>query len=401
MALTDLALRNAKPRDNPYKLFDGGGLHLLVNPNGSRIWRLAYRFAGKPKQLSFGPYPTVTLVAARQKRDEAKRLLLEGQDPSTARKLERVNAAIAAGNTFALLAAEYVERLERRGAAAATIAKNRWLLETLAGPALGPRPIGEITPVEVLATLQQVERSGRRESARRLRAAIGSVFRFAIATLRAENDPTFALKDALERPKVTHRAALTDPEKLGGLMRAIDEYDGWPTLRSALLFTALTFARPGEVRGARWGEVDVERATWSIPAERMKMRRPHVVPLSRQTLAVLADIRPLTGASELIFPSIRSNKKLLSENAMNSALRRMGFTQEEMTSHGFRAAASSILNEKGHSPDVIEAALGHLDSNEVRRAYNRATYWPERVVLMQVWADLLDEFRARKDPPSA
>lgn len=401
MALTDLALRNAKPRDNPYKLFDGGGLHLLVNPNGSRIWRLAYRFAGKPKQLSFGPYPTVTLVAARQKRDDAKRLLLEGQDPSTARKLERVNAALAAGNTFALLAAEYVERLERRGAAAATIAKNRWLLETLAGPALGPRPIGEITPVEVLATLQQVERSGRRESARRLRAAIGSVFRFAIATLRAENDPTFALKDALERPKVTHRAALTDPKKLGGLMRAIDEYDGWPTLRSALLFTALTFARPGEVRGARWAEIDVERATWSIPAERMKMRRPHVVPLSRQALAVLADIRPLTGASELIFPSIRSNKKLLSENAMNSALRRMGFTQEEMTSHGFRAAASSILNEKGHSPDVIEAALGHLDSNEVRRAYNRATYWPERVVLMQVWADLLDEFRARKDPPSA
>lgn len=396
MALTDLALRNAKPRDNPYKLFDGGGLHLLVNPNGSRIWRLAYRFAGKPKQLSFGPYPTVTLVAARQKRDEAKRLLLEGQDPSTVRKLERVNAAIAAGNTFALLAAEYVERLERRGAAAATIAKNRWLLETLAGPALGPRPIGEITPVEVLATLQQVERSGRRESARRLRAAIGSVFRFAIATLRAENDPTFALKDALERPKVTHRAALTDPKKLGGLMRAIDEYDGWPTLRSALLFTALTFARPGEVRGARWAEIDLERATWSIPAERMKMRRPHVVPLCRQALVVLADIRPLTGASDLIFPSIRSNKKLLSENAMNSALRRMGFTQDEMTSHGFRAAASSILNEKGHSPDVIEAALGHLDHNEVRRAYNRATYWPERVVLMQVWADLLDESRRMK-----
>ena len=227
------------------------------------------------------------------------------------------------------------------------------------------------------------------------------MFRFAIATLRAENDPTFALKDALERPRVTHRAALTDPKKLGGLMRAIDEYDGWPTLRSALLFTALTFARPGEVRGARWAEIDFDSATWGIPAERMKMRRPHVVPLSRQAMAVLADIRPLTGASELIFPSIRSNKKLLSENAMNSALRRMGFTQEEMTSHGFRAAASSILNEKGHSPDVIEAALGHLDQNEVRRAYNRATYWPERVVLMQVWADLLDEFRARKDAPSA
>lgn len=218
MPLTDLALRNAKPRDMPYKLFDGGGLHLLVNPSGSRIWRLAYRFAGKPKQLSFGPYPTVSLADARQKREDAKKLLLDGQDPSTARKLEKVNAAIAKGNTFALLAAEYIERLERRGAAEGTLAKNRWLLETLAGPALGSRPIGEITPVEVLSVLQRVERSGRYESARRLRSSIGSVFRFAIATLRAEHDPTSALRDALERPKVTHRAALTDPKKLGGLI---------------------------------------------------------------------------------------------------------------------------------------------------------------------------------------
>lgn len=397
MPVTDLALRNAKPKDKAYKLFDGGGLHLLVNPNGSRIWRLSYRFVGKPKQLSFGPYPTVSLADARQKREEAKKLLLDGQDPSTVRKLDKVNAEIAKGNTFGLLAAEYVARLEARESAPSTIAKNKWLLETLAGPALGGRPIGDITPVEVLAVLQRVERSGRRESARRLRASIGSVFRFAIATLRAEQDPTSALRDALERPKVTHRAALTDPKKLGGLMRAIDEYDGWPTLRSALLFTGLTFARPGEVRGVRWTEINFEKAMWSIPAERMKMRRAHMVPLSRQALAVLADIRLLTGSSELVFPSIRSNKKVLSENAMNSALRRMGFTQDEMTSHGFRAAASSILNEKGHSPDVIEAALGHLDQNEVRRAYNRATYWPERVTLMQVWADMLDEFRALKD----
>ena len=393
MPLTDLALRNAKPKDKPYKLFDGGGLHLLVNPNGSRIWRLAYRFAGKPKQLSFGPYPTVPLVEARQKREEAKRQLLAGEDPSAVRKLEKVAASVSSANTFSAVAEEFIERLKGRGIAEVTLAKKRWLLTDLAGPSLGHRPIAEISAFEILSVLQQVERSGRRETARRLRSSIGAVFRFAIATLRAETDPTFALRDALERPKVRHLSALTDPKALGGLIRAVGEYTGWPTVRSALLFTALTFARPGEVRGARWGEVDVERATWSIPAERMKMRRPHVVPLSRQALAVLADIRPLTGASELIFPSIRSNKKLLSENAMNSALRRMGFTQDEMTSHGFRAAASSILNEHGHSPDVIEAALGHLDSNEVRRAYNRATYWPERVVLMQVWADLLDEFR--------
>ena len=396
MALTDLALRTAKPKEKAYKLFDGGGLHLVVNPNGSRLWRLAYRFAGKSKQLAFGPYPTVSLAEARQKREDAKKLLLDGRDPSAARKLDKINAAISEGNTFENLAADYMARLAACESAPATIAKVKWLLEGLAGPALGKRPIAEITPVEILALLQQVERSGRRETARRLRSTIGSVFRFAIATLRAQTDPTSALRDALERPKVKHRAALTDPKQLGGLLRAIDEYDGWPTLRSALLFTALTFARPGEVRGARWTEIDFNKAIWSIPAERMKMRRAHAVPLSRQAIAVLADIRLLTGTSELIFPSIRSNKKLLSENAMNSALRRMGFTQDEMTSHGFRAAASSILNERGHSPDVIEAALGHLDQNEVRRAYNRATYWPERVALMQVWADMLDAFRGMK-----
>lgn len=397
MALTDLALRTAKPKEKAYKLFDGGGLHLVVNPNGSRLWRLAYRFAGKPKQLAFGPYPTVSLADARQKREDAKKLLLDGRDPSAARKLDKINAAISEGNTFENLAADYMARLAARESAPATIAKVKWLLEGLAGPALGKRPIAEITPVEILALLQQVERSGRRETARRLRSTIGSVFRFAIATLRAQTDPTSALRDALERPKVKHRAALTDPKQLGGLLRAIDDYDGWPTLRSALLFTALTFARPGEVRGARWTEIDFGKAIWSIPAERMKMRRAHAVPLSRQAIAVLADIRPLTGTSELIFPSIRSNKKLLSENAMNSALRRMGFTQDEMTSHGFRAAASSILNERGHSPDVIEAALGHLDQNEVRRAYNRATYWPERVALMQAWAEMLDAFRGMKN----
>ncbi|MFG1426405.1 tyrosine-type recombinase/integrase [Roseixanthobacter glucoisosaccharinicivorans] len=396
MPLTDLALRNAKPKDKAYKLFDGGGLHVLVSPNGSRIWRLAYRFAGKPKQLSFGPYPTTSLADARLKRDEAKKQLLNGEDPSTVRKLDKVAASVAAENTFGAIAAEYLARLEAREAAAATMSKNRWMLETLAGPALANRPIAQITPVEILAVLQQIERSGRRETARRMRSAIGTVFRFAIATLRAETDPTAALRDALERPKVTHRAALLDPKAVGGLMRAIDEYDGWPTLRSALLFTALTFCRPGEIRGARWAEFDFETSVWSIPAERMKMRRPHKVPLSKQALRVLAEIRPLTGEAELVFPSIRSNKKLLSENALNSALRRMGFTQDEMTAHGFRATASSILNERGFLPDVIEAALAHIDQNEIRRAYNRATYWPERVVLMQAWADMLDEFRATK-----
>lgn len=396
MPLTDIALRNAKPKDQPYKLFDGGGLFLYVTPSGSRLWRLAYRFAGKAKQLSFGPYPTISLADARQKRDEAKRALADGEDPSVLRQKAKIEAAATAENTFGLIAGEYLDRLQAKGCAPATLTKNRWFLEKLAGPALGHRPISHITPVEVLSVLQSVERSGRLETARSLRSTIGSVFRLAISTLRAEADPTASLRGALRPPKVVHRAALIDPKDVGALLCSIDTYTGWPSLRAALLFTALTFCRPGEVRGARWKEIDFEKAVWTIPEHRMKMRRPHLVPLSRQAIQVLRDIYPITGTSELVFPSVRSNKKTLSENAFNSALRRMGFTQDEMTAHGFRATASSILNERGFPPDVIEAALAHVEPNAVRRAYNRATYWPERVTLMQAWADMLDDFRALK-----
>lgn len=396
MPLTDIALRNAKPKDQPYKLFDGGGLFLYVTPSGSRLWRLAYRFAGKAKQLSFGPYPTISLADARQKRDDAKRALADGEDPSVLRQKAKIEAAATAENTFGLIAAEYLDRLQSKGCAPATLTKNRWFLEKLAGPALGHRPISHITPIEVLSVLQSVERSGRLETARSLRSTIGSVFRLAISTLRAETDPTASLRGALRPPKVVHRAALIDPKDVGALLCSIDTYTGWPSLRAALLFNALTFCRPGEVRGARWKEIDFDKAVWTIPEHRMKMRRPHLVPLSRQAIQVLRDIYPITWSSELVFPSVRSNKKTLSENAFNSALRRMGFTQDEMTAHGFRATASSILNERGFPPDVIEAALAHVEPNAVRRAYNRATYWPERVTLMQAWADMLDEFRALK-----
>lgn len=396
MPLTDIAIRNAKPKEHAYKLFDGGGLFLFVTPTGSRLWRLAYRFAGKAKQLSFGPYPTISLADARLKRDEAKRALANGEDPSVVRQKAKIEAAATAENTFGLIAAEYLERLQAKGSAEATMAKNRWFLEKLAGPALGNRPISQITPVEVLSVLQSVERSGRLETAKKLRAAIGSVFRLAIATLRAETDPTSPLRGALRPPKVVHRAALTNPKDVGALLCSIDTYTGWPSVRAALLFNALTFCRPGEVRGTLWTEIDLETAIWTIPEHRMKMRRPHLVPLSRQAIQVLKDLYPITGASELVFPSVRSHKKMLSENAFNSALRRMGFTQEEMTAHGFRATASSLLNERGFPPDVIEAALAHVEPNAVRRAYNRATYWPERVAMMQAWADMLDEFRKIK-----
>jgi integrase len=294
--------------------------------------------------------------------------------------------------TFGLVATEYLERLEANGSSPATLKKNRWFLEELARP-IAARAIAEITAAEVLDLLQRIEKSGRRETARRMRGVIGSVFRLAIVTLRATSDPTYALQGALLRPNTKPRAAITDERAFGGLLRAIDSFDGWATTKAALQFSALTFARPGEVRGAKRAEINFEKAMWRIPPERSKMRRLHDVPLSRQAVAVLREIWPVAEMSDLIFPSTRSFRRPLSDNAFNAALRRMGYGQEEMTAHGFRSTASTILNENGFNPDVIEAALGHQESNSIRRAYNRATYWRERVELMQKWADMLDHFR--------
>ncbi len=371
MRLSDVAIRKAKPREKPFKLADGGGLHLLVQPSGAKLWRLKYRFVGKERLLSIGPYPATPLAAARRKRDEAKELLAQGMDPGVQKKLDKIAAATSASNTFGAIAREVLSNKQQSDAAEATMAKNRWLLEHLAAP-LADRPIAQITAAEVLHLLKHVEKTGRRETARRLRGAISGVFRYAIVTLRATADPTIATHGALLTPKVQHRAAIIDERELGGLLRAIDGFDGWPTLRAALQFLALTFARPGEVRGATRKEFDLENAVWRIEPERTKMREPHDIPLSRQAARVLEEIWPISEHSELVFPSIRSNRKPLSENAFNAALRRMGYSQDEMTAHGFRSTASTILNSRGFNPDVIEAALGHRDENEVRRAYNRA-----------------------------
>ncbi|MBI1181853.1 MAG: tyrosine-type recombinase/integrase [Alphaproteobacteria bacterium] len=392
MALTEFAARNAKPREKEYKLSDGGGLYLLIRPNGAKLWRHKYRFAGKEKLLSYGAYPLITIAEARVQRDEAKKLLAAGKDPSAKRRLDKIAANIAAGNTFSAIVAEYLSQMEADGRAEATLIKTRWYLEDLASP-LAKRPIAEVTSAEVLDLLRQIERSGRRESAHRMRSAIGRVFRFAIATLRAENDPTIALRGALRPKQVTHRPAILDEKKFGALLCSIDEYDGWPTISFALRFLALTCVRPGEVRGAIRSEFDLKANIWRIPAERMKMREAHEVPLSRQALALLDEIWPLSERAQLVFPSIRSAHRPLSENAMNSALRRIGYTKDEVTSHGFRATASTILNNRGYDPDVIEAILAHQDRNTVRRTYNRAKYWDQRVQLMQEWADLLDQFR--------
>jgi integrase len=392
MSLNHFDIQNAKPDAKPYKLADGGGLFLLIQPNGSKLWRLKYRYLGTERSLSFGPYPVVSLADARTKRDEAKKLISEGVDPAVRKKLNRIAAETAARNTFGAVAEEYLENLRERGAAEATIAKNKWLLEDLASP-IANRPVAEITPAELLHLLKLVEKSGRRETARRLRGIMGTVFRYAVVTLRANSDPTFALRGALLPPNTKSRAAITDEKRLGALLRSIDDFDGYPTIRAALQFLALTFARPGEVRGATRDEFNFEKSVWRISAARTKTRKPHDVPLSRQALAVVQDVWPLSGNFTLVFPSIISKKTPLSENTFNSTLRRLGYGHDEMSAHGFRSSASTILNENGFNPDVIETALGHQNQNSIRRTYNRAIYWPERIALMQKWADMLDAFR--------
>lgn len=392
MLLRELEVRKAKPKSKPYKLPDGGGLHLLVKPNGAKLWQQRFIFMGKEKLLSHGQYPAVGIAAARQKRDAAKQLLAEGTDPSVQKKLDRITASNAANTTFKLIAEEYLENLEERELASATMRKKRWHIYDLA-ESLHNRPINEITSAEVLFLLKGIEKSGRRETAKKLRGTVSAIFRLAVVTLRAENDPTSALRGALLPPKVTGRAAITDEKRLGDLLRSFEEFTGWPVIISAMKFQILTMTRPGETRGAKKDEFDLDRQTWTIPPERMKMRREHKVPLSRQAMEIVQAHWPQIEQVELLFPSLVSNRKWLSENAFNSSLRRMGYIKEEVTAHGFRVTASTILNTRRYNPDVIEAALAHQDRNAIRRTYNRSTYWDQRVQLMQEWADMCDEFR--------
>ena len=364
-----------------------------MQPNGSKHWRLRYFYLGKERSLSIGAYPIVSLAEARGAREQAKRQIAAGVDPSVQKKLAR----IAAASGLEQHVRPHREPNTSNGSKPTAHPPRRskrtagfWKIWHGRSPAaLSAR----LPPPRCSTFCKRIEKSGRRETAHRMRGVIGSVFRLAIVTLRATSDPTHALQGALLRPNTKPRAAITDEQEFGGLLRAIDGFDGWPTTRAALQFSALTFARPGEVRGAKRAEINFEKALWRIPPERTKMRRPHDVPLSRQAIAVLREIWPVAEMSDLIFPSTRSFRRPLSDNAFNAALRRMGYGQEEMTAHGFRSTASTILNENGFNPDVIEAALGHQESNSIRRAYNRATYWRERVELMQKWADMLDHFR--------
>jgi integrase len=393
MGLTALAIKAAKGRDKQYKLADSGGLHLLVLPSGQRYWRMNYRYLGRYKTLAFGVWPDLDLAGARAKRDAARKLLANGRDPSEQNKLDKIAASVATANTFKAVAEEWYVKAEKEGLAPATLNKIRWLLD-FAYPSLGNRPIAEILPHELLLVLRKFEAKGRHESAKRLRSTCGQVFRYAIATARANRDISADLRGALASVKVTHRAAITRPMEVGSLLRVIDGYEGSSVTLAALKLLPHVLVRPGELRHAEWGEFDLEDAVWTIPAVKTKMRREHRVPLSRQALAIIAGIETDARLSPLVFPSLRSANRPMSENTINAALRRLGYAQDEMTAHGFRAMASTLLNEMGKwNPDAIERQLAHSDGNKVRRAYTRGEYWDERVRMMQHWSDYLDQLR--------
>ena len=393
MPLSDAAIRSAKSKNKPYKLADGKGLFLLVNPSGSKLWRFKYAYLGKEKSLSLGAYPAVGLKKARADSDAAREELAARKDPSFEKKKREIAETLSAATTFGTVAAEYIEKRAKEGVATATTYKSTWLISEL-GRDLSDRPIADIEPFEVLNSLKKIEKQGKRESARKARSLASRVFRYAIATGRAKSDPADVLRGALLAPQPKHFAALLDPEQVGGLLRAIDSFEGQPATLWALRMAPHVFVRPGELRQAQWSEIDLETAVWRIPATRMKMKREHAVPLSRQVVEILTNMKAITGRGRYVFPSVRTHLRPMSENTVNGALRRLGYSNDEMTSHGFRATASSLLNESGKwSSDAIERALAHGDSNKIRAAYHRGAHWKERVEMAQWWSDYLDELK--------
>jgi integrase len=390
MPLSDVAIRNAKPGDKDLRLFDGGGMFLLITPKGAKWWRLKYRFGGKNKLLSLGVYPEVGLKQAREERDKARDLLRQGIDPSAARKRVKQSLKVDQENAFELIAKEWHGKQSARW----TPDHAARVLDSLADnvfPDLGAVPVKDITAQDLLTTLRKIEARGAHETATRVLQRCSAVFRYAIVTGRTTYNPAADLKGALTPQKVTHRAALSAAD-LPEFFEKLDAYQGQRQTVLALRLLVLTFVRTLELRGARWEEFDFEAAEWRIPAERMKMKEPHIVPLSRQALEVLAELRTLNGGYELVFPGVKPSQPI-SENTVLYALYRMGY-HSRATGHGFRATASTVLNELGHPPDVIERQLAHAPRNKVRAAYNRAQYLPERKKLMQAWADYLDGMKA-------
>lgn len=393
MKLTALSVKEAKPAEKPYKLSDGGGLFLLVNPNGKMYWRYKYRFAGKEKLLALGVYPAVSLKDARAKHRDAQELLSAAIDPSAQRKAIKLTKNQAAENSFKVVGLEWFAKQKP------TWAENHWtkverMMTRDLFPYLGSRPINEITPPELLAVLRKIESRGALESAKRTKQIAGQIFRYGVATGRCERDPSQDLAGALATPVKKHFASTTEPKAVGRLLNALDGYMGTAVVRAALRIAPLTFVRPGELRTAKWAEMDLAKAEWRYWVTKTKSE--HIVPLSTQSVEILKELQPLTGNSEYVFPSARTLSRPMSNNAVLSAMRRMGVGKEEMCGHGFRAMARTILDEELHfRPDWIEHQLAHAVKDVHGRAYNRTAHLPERKKMMQAWADYLDNLKAQ------
>lgn len=387
--LTETRIRAAKPAEKPYKVFDERGLFMLVTPSGGRLWRLRYRHGGVEKLLAIGAYPDVSLKRAREKRDDARKLLADGIDPSAKRRAEKEQQV----NTFEAVAREWLV-LQEKSLDESTLTRERSRLQNFVFPHLGNRPIAQITPPELLAVLRRIESRGTNDTAHRTRSICSRVFRYAVATGRAERDCTVDLRGALPAVTVGHFAAITQPAKIGELLRAIDGYVGQPATHAALKVAPYVFVRPGELRQAQWQEFDLSAAEWRIPGDRMKAGEPHLVPLSTQAIEILKWLQSITAHGNYLFPSLRTPTRPISDNTLNAALRRLGYSGEEMTGHGFRSMASTCLNELGWHPDLIELQLAHAERNKVRAAYNRAQRLDERRKMMQAWGDYLDGLRA-------
>ena len=390
MALTATTIKTCKPKDKAYKLTDGGGLYLLVSPSGGKWWRFDYRCQSKRKTLSMGVYPAISLKDARDRRDEAKKQLANGMDPAMVRKSQKHQQSQP--NTFEAVAREWHAKF-KPGWSDSHANRLLRLLERDIFPWLGSMPVSDVSSPLLLQTIRRIETRSL-DTAHRAMQNCGQVFRYAIATGRQQNDPTHALKGAIPPIRDNHFASITHPEQIGPLLRAIEGYKGEFITQSALRLGPLVFVRPGELRHAEWSEINLEIGEWRIPSEKMKMGQPHIVPLARQSIVLLTDLQPLTGTGQYLFPSVRSLDRPLSENTINAALRRLGYTKDEMTGHGFRSMASTLLNEQGWNRDHIERQLAHAERNKIRAAYNYADYLPERRKMMQAWADYLETLKA-------
>ncbi len=395
--LKDVTVKSAKPKEKPYKLADGKGLYLLVTTKGAKLWKVKYRFANIEKKLSLGSYPETSLAKARELRDDArKKLQIENIDPGVLKNSIKRSKKLAAENSFEAIAREWHAKFTPKW----TKEHGERILIRLEQnifPWIGRRPITEVTALELLSALRRVEARGAIETAHRILQICGQVFRYGIATGRAERNLSADLVGALAPVKKKHHASITDPVEVGKLLRTINGYEGFFVTKCALQLAPLFFVRPGELRHAEWSEIDFEMSEWRIPAEKMKMREQHIVPLCTQAITILQELKAFTGEGKYVFPSIRSSKRPMSENTVLGALRRLGYTTDEMTGHGFRSLASTLLNENGWNRDAIERQLAHAERNNIRAAYNYAEYLPERRKMMQWWADHLDNLKTQNE----